>query len=51
MVTSLLKGIEKKDWSFGDHPKADEHVNTVKVLKARGTYVSYDLNGIMHFWE
>lgn len=23
VVTSMLKGIQKKDWSFGDHPKQD----------------------------
>lgn len=51
MVTSLLKGIEKKDWSFGDHPKQDQHMNTVRVVRTRGSYVSYDLNGLVHFWE
>lgn len=51
LVTSMLKGIEKKEWSFGDHPKPDEHLNTVKVLKTRGSYVSWDLNGVVHFWK
>lgn len=23
LVTSMLKGIEKKEWSFGDHPKPE----------------------------
>ncbi len=51
LVTSMLKGIEKKEWSFGDHPKPEEHLNTVKVVRTRGNYVSFDLNGVIHFWN
>lgn len=50
LVTSMLKGIEKKEFAFGDHPKPEEHLNTVKVARTRGNYVSYDLNGVIHFW-
>jgi hypothetical protein len=46
----FAKGIEKKEWQFGNHPKGDEHKNIIKVIKTRNNYISYDINGIVHFW-
>lgn len=51
LVNNMLKGIEKKEFTLGDHPKPDEHLNTVKVGRTRGSYVSFDLNGVVHFWK
>lgn len=50
----MLTGIEKKGVTVGgDGPDHASHVNSIKVLPspARKFVVSYDSNGVIHFWQ
>ena len=51
--SSMLSGIEKKSSMFGQGPDLAEHLNPIKVLSSpdRKYVVSYDVNGIIHFWQ
>jgi hypothetical protein len=49
-VANLTKGIEKRESLYGKAPTEQEHVNTIKVLQVNGRPVSYDINGVIHFW-
>jgi hypothetical protein len=50
LVAIRTKGIEKRESLFGQPPSEQEHVNAIKVLQVRGMPVSYDINGVIHFW-
>lgn len=46
----MTRGIEKRESLYGKAPNEQEHVNTIKVLQVGGRPVSYDINGVIHFW-
>lgn len=50
LVALHTTGIEKKGLTFGDRPAVSEHWNNINVCQLRGRPVSYDVNGIVHFW-
>ena len=49
----MLSGIEKKTNIFGPGPSSSEHLNSIKLVPSpnRKFVVSYDVTGIIHFWE
>jgi hypothetical protein len=49
-VANLTRGIEKRETLFAKGPTESEHVNTVNVFQVCGKPVSYDTNGVIHFW-
>lgn len=53
IVSNMLSGIEKKTNMFSTGPSNSEHFNNIKVMSSpnRKYVVSYDINGIIHFWE
>ena len=53
IVSNMLSGIEKKTNIFGSGPSSAEHLNSIKVVPSpnRKFVVSYDVTGIIHFWE
>lgn len=50
-MANFTKNIEKKDSLFGSPPTEEEHVNFIKLTNAGGTPVSYDVSGVVHFWQ
>ena len=54
IVSSMLTGIQKKgvNVNIAEGPNQAGHVNPIKVLPSPGKkfVVSYDVNGVIHFW-
>ena len=53
IVSNMLSGIEKKGSIFGTAPSLSDHINSIKIVPSpnRKYIVSYDINGVIHFWE
>jgi len=50
LVANMTKGIEKRESLYGKAPTEQEHVNAINVIQVNGRPVSYDVNGVIHFW-
>ena len=49
----MLSGIEKRSSMFGQGPDPSEHLNSIRIKPSpdRRYVVSYDVNGVVHFWQ
>lgn len=50
-VSNFTKNIEANKSIYNEGPAETDHVNSIKVAEVRGGPVSYDSNGVVHFWS